>query len=101
MGGLVKQWGKRVSGADSQPFDDVSCLLECLLRDLRPMPTPPHPTPLALWGICIMSSGLEDHMVFREEVRSQAKQLVKRDSKRESDTLLSKCPVGGISRDFS
>lgn len=68
----IKHWRKHVSSADSQPFDDVSCLLECLLRDLRPMP------PLALWSVCVMSSCLEDHMVFREEVRSQAKQLTKR-----------------------
>lgn len=36
----IKHWRKHVSSADSQPFDGVSCLLECLLRDLWPMPTP-------------------------------------------------------------
>lgn len=43
----IKHWRKHVSSADSQSFDDVSCLLECLLRDLWPMPTPlyfPPPT---------------------------------------------------------
>lgn len=62
---------------------------------------------LALQSVCIMSFGLEDHMVFQEEVHLHAEQLLNIHQQcqlegkfRENDTLLSKCCVAAISRDI-
>lgn len=78
----IKHWRKHVSSADSQPFDDVSCLLECLLRDLWPMP-PPN----SLSGVFVLC------LLVLKTIWYSEKRCARKQSSSLKDTLLSKCPV--------